>query len=214
MKKNALIAFSLALAAIGIASCGKTTKGKVTNEWKVTSYEDEETYLISDGSQHVSIISMNETTVTMTDKDTPQGGSESIDSENGVMNKHEFSIKKDGTWSWMIDATFVSGTASKNNKQEQTGTWSFMTPSKEDDFKKNERLIFNVLSSTGTETVTDNQSVIDSETYQGTYSSGENILIYTVKNSKNDRLELELVGKHESSASTISHTQKITLEKK
>lgn len=40
MKRISYYTLSIAFLAVGLGSCGKTTTGKVTNEWKVTSYQE------------------------------------------------------------------------------------------------------------------------------------------------------------------------------
>jgi len=214
MKKIACIVLSSVFLAGGIVSCGKTTRGKVTDDWKGTAYEDQEIYLNSNGNQLIDIIKLDESTASMITMTTPSGGSTSTDSKNGVVNKHEFAIKKDGTWSWIMDVTLTEGTAAQNYLVEQSGTWSFVGTTKGDSYKKNERILMNILLSRATETLTDNQQVIDTDISQNTFTTGQRVDIYTITTSSKEKLELELEARNESDGNTITHSRKITLEKK
>lgn len=218
MKRISIYTLSIVFLAIGIASCAKSTKGKVSNEWKVTSLEDVQTSVNSNNDHSTSTISMTETTVTNTDVYTPAAGPSSTDSETGTINKNEFIIKKDGTWSWLIDVTFLNGSSTTNQVVNRTGTWSFIGKTKGDDFKKNERVLFNILSSVVTETSTVNQVVVDSDTDYVTYGTGNNTMIYTITESKRDKLEMEMESKYVvtqgATMNSSSTSRKIILEKK
>ncbi len=206
------------MIVFGITSCAKTTKGKMINEWKITSFENSETYVSTLGDKHTSIYSMTDQTVTDKTVLEPASGPSSTSSETGTVNKHELAIKKDGTWSWTIDVTFVDGNKTNNETMIRSGTWSFIGQTKGDDFKKNERVLFNVLEMTTRETETVDQSVTYDETGKETYSTGQTTMVYTVTESKNKKLEMELESKkassHDTNTSSLSVSQKIVLEAK
>lgn len=195
MRKIVSYALSTAFLAAGITACAKSTKGKVTNEWKVVSYVKTESY--SDPDQDYSNNStMNLTETSFTQQNSSVDGSLAVSSTyNGSVNLHELTIKKDGTWSWKRDMTYDYGNGDGNKiVDEQAGTWTFVGKTKGDDFKKNERLLFNILSETRTSSQIDNQAVVNQFSSNETYLAGENILIYTIKESSQKEMLLESVN--------------------
>ncbi|MNJ85817.1 hypothetical protein D3C87_32970 [compost metagenome] len=219
MKRISIYTLSTAfLILFGITSCGKTTKGKMTNEWKVTSFRSVETVVNIFNDKYTSTFWTRDNTVIDETVSEPSGGAPSTQSETGTVNTHDFTIKKDGTWSWTIDATFVSGNISTNTSRVQSGTWSFVGKTKGDDFEKNERVLFNVLSVTTTEIETMNQAVVNNYTHTITFATGENSMVYTVTESKKDLLEMEMEEKkvytEGAKVSTTTLSQKIALQGK
>lgn len=219
MKRISVYTISAVLLAVsGITSCAKTTKGKMTNEWKITSFENTETYVNSMGSKQTSIYSMTDMVVTDKTILEPVAGSSSTSSETGTVNKHELTIKKDGTWSWTVDVSFVDGNKTRNESVVRSGTWSFIGKTEGDDFEKNERVLFNVLEMNGSEIETTNQQVTYNDSSKETYSTGKNTMVYTITESKNKKLEMELESKKvysdDSNSTSLSVSQKIVLEKK
>ena len=222
MKKIVFSFLSIALLA-GVSSCGKTTKGKMSNDWKVTSYEETATYVDADGDKNVNTISANESTITSTSVTTPSGGTSTTNTQTGTINEHTLTMKKDGTWIWIRNMSTSVGTSNNsivtNNISETSGTWSFVGKSKDEDFKKNERILFNVLKSKNTSTETLNQTTqISSYSNTNTYLTGENVMIYTVTESKKKELTLEIEENSSntqgSDVSTNSRTAKVTLKEK
>lgn len=219
MKRNSIYVLSTALLIVfGITSCAKTTKGKMTNEWKVTSFENVETNVNTLGTKYVYTYSMTDQTVTDQTVTEPATGPSSTSTETGTVNKNELTIKKDGTWSWTMDVTFVDGNKTSNETMVRSGTWSFIGKTKGDDFQKNERVLFNVLEMNTTETETTNQVLTYDEKGKETYSTGKNTMVYTITKSENKKLEMELESKKvysdDSNGSSTSVSQKITLEGK
>jgi hypothetical protein len=195
MRKIVSYALSTMFLAAGMAACAKSTKGKVANEWKVVSYVKTESY--SDPDQNYSNSSaMNLTETSFTQQSTSTNGGMSVNNNySGSVNEHELIIKKDGTWSWKRDMTYDYGNGDGNKTiDEQTGTWTFVGKTKGDDFKKNERLLFNILSETRTSSQITNQVVVNQFASNKTYLAGENVLIYTIKESKRKEMELESVN--------------------
>ncbi|MEO9257646.1 MAG: hypothetical protein ABI207_04645, partial [Crocinitomicaceae bacterium] len=98
----------------------------------------------------------------------------------------------------------------------QSGTWSFIKPSKGDDFKEKERVIFNILVSnmTTTTTISDgiNQNVSTDASNQ-TYLVGEETRVYTVIESTKDKLSLSVDYENANfdSSSQITSTEKFHL---
>lgn len=218
MKRISIIILGTLFLTVGISACGKTTKGKASNEWKVTSMQSVDTYENPDGNKHVSTFAMTETTITETDEYYYPTAPSNTESQSGVVNANEFIIKKDGTWSWIIDGTYPTSDGTSQQRLEQSGTWSFLDRTKGDDFKKNERVLFNVLSAKVHEIVIENGVVVDDYTDDLTYTTGKSTMIYTVIDSKKDKLELESdaknVSNQNSSLNTISTYRKIVLEAK
>ena len=195
MKKIISYSFSLALLAVVMTSCAKSTKGKVTNEWKVVSYLENDSFTNQGGQSGSTITNMTETTYTK-QFSTSFNGVAIVDENSGIVNLHELLLKKDGTWALNRDFTehYENGASSKV-VFEQTGTWTFVGKTKGDDFKKNERLLFNVLTEKKNSVYTNDEQVVVSQfTSNDTYLTGELVLIYTIKESKNKELELELVN--------------------
>jgi hypothetical protein len=190
MKKIILITLSLTFI-VGITSCGKTTKRKLVNDWRVTS-SLEETEYTSNGDHSTNTTTIAENEVTTSTVYDPSTGPTTTNSATGSVLINEFIIQKDGTWSLVREISFQGGTSSSNNRMEQSGTWSFLKNNKSDDFKKNERVHFNVLKSKSLETVSLSGSVVNSNSYEETYLTGEKVLVYTIKESKKDQLEMEM----------------------
>lgn len=218
MKRIFIAIFTLAL--VGITACGKTTNRKVTNEWKVTSMESIENNINSSGDKHISTFSVNGNTVTDKNDDYPSNGVSSSTVRTGTMNTNELTIKKDGTWTWTMSATYPgdNGNSSYTEMVDQSGTWSFLTKSKGDDFKKNERLVFNILAAKIRDIEVENGVTVQDDKEELVYSTGKYTTIYTVKESKNNRLELELetqnVATQNSFESSSSTSRTMTLESK
>ncbi len=194
MKKIINYVLSLAFLAFAMASCAKSTKGKVTNEWKIVSYLENDSFSNQGGQSGSTITNMTETTYTQ-EFTNSNGGNTVVNSNSGTVNTHELILKKDGTWSLNKDLTQDNGNGYSNKSiYEQTGTWTFVGKTKGDDFKKNERLLFNVLSAKRTSIGMNNQVVFSQFASNDTYLTGELVLIYTIKESSQKEMELELVN--------------------
>ncbi len=163
MKKLFILGLSVAMIA-GASSCKKTSKGKVSNEWTVSSYKSMDTW--SDGTTVENI--KDATTYTNTTKGTISG----VSYENimkGTIATNTMTISKDGTWSSMSKYTegTANGTAIPNPEtttEEYSGTWSFIGKNKTGEFKKNERIMFVVLESSTTDSNgTDKETTTDLE---------------------------------------------------
>ncbi|MNR42787.1 hypothetical protein D3C85_1613410 [compost metagenome] len=94
-----------------------------------------------------------------------------------------------------------------------------MGKTKGDDFKKNERLLFNVLNKKESSLNIVDNVVVSDDLSNTTFLAGENMQIYTIKESKKKELQLELESNFvsESSSSGVNKeegTLKITLKEK
>lgn len=179
---------SIALVTIGMTSCGKSSKGKMANEWQVESYTESQSGTNSDGSSYSSSSSLTETTVSNTYSYT-QSGNTLTSSTDGTVQTHTFTIEKDGTWKWIKNMTYEPGPNEMTVQNELSGSWSFVGKNKEDGFKKNERILFNVLSSKSTTVQT---SVQEEQIENNTYLAGERVMIFTITESKGKEATLEM----------------------
>lgn len=213
MKKKLIYFTSLLVIASVAISCGKTNKRKLSNDWTVSSmyqevefksYEDSEDYkenresesttTIEDGKYVYKWSFDNESSFYVPGIDDWQTNTNSgDDKEEGDVLVYDFKITKDGNW----ERHFVLKQEGPNNstiemEQKETGTWSFVKKSEE--FIKNERVLFNVLTAEETHTFTDEdgESNVDKESW--TYKSGENTNVYVVKESTKDELSLMMEG--------------------
>ncbi len=182
----------IAFIAISIASCGKTTKGKITNEWRVVSYTEETV----DG----------DTSYTISAADAPA-------------TPNNLTIDKDGTWTWKSGYTasgYIFGGSvyiTNTTTTTQNGTWSFIGKTKGDDFEKNERLMFTILSESTVKSQTSGSPMFPDTTVttSQTYLTGEKVMIYTVTKSTKKDLELKSESSHFNSTDGQTYSKKITV---
>lgn len=187
MKKIFYYTLCLAFCVPAITSCKKSTKGKMVNEWRVKTYKET----------------------------TPNGIFIMSDSPN------EISIKKDGTWTWNREykstALLFGGSiyATNASTTQQSGTWSFVGKTKGDVFKKNERVIFNILfeETIDKHTYSPNNAVFQDNTEytSNTYLVGEKVVIYTVAESTRKELKLTSESSHYNSSQDTVVSKKIEL---
>lgn len=206
MNKSIIYGLGIVFLGFGLNSCGKTTKRKITNDWKIVSLEEERK-----GSSVVSTeedywkTDMTETTVYRYSKYTLTGvdGLYTYAYETtGEVKENKMSIKKDGTWQWTQELSYDWNSSENDTyKKDLSGTWSFVSKTKGDDFKKNERIIFNILLNKTSTIQTQNQQVYNDYTEENTFLTGENTMIFTVKESKKKELQLEM-----ESATNTSYT--------
>ncbi len=162
MRKIVSYALSVAFLAAGLISCAKSTKGKVTNEWKVVSYLKTESNTNQQSAfSHTSTLNMTENSLTMQHVSVDDGMTVTSN-YTGTVNAFHLTISKDGTWSSNEDLTYDLGNGDEQrNVNEKSGTWSFVGKTKGDDFKKNERILFNVLTHKLTANQIHNQTVVN-----------------------------------------------------
>lgn len=219
MRKITVCILTLVFLAVGAVSCAKSNKNKVTNEWKVVSYEKTDDYTGSQGSTNSTKMSMNESSFTLRNVAMTNGVVDMDHTSGGSVNSHELSVKKDGTWSWIQDITYVYDNGSSRKLVKETGTWSFVRKTKGDDFKKNERILFNVSTENVFTNQISGQVVVSENSTNKTFLTGENIRIYTITESKRKELQLELDSKvvaevDSGGENTDNERVKITLKEK
>jgi hypothetical protein len=216
--KKTIYTLSIAFLALGISACAKSTKGRLTNDWKVVSSQQENKTVNQSGDVTTESIFMTAVAVTHSSSFIPATGTGYTSSIQGNVKANTISIKKDGTWIWNQELSFDDLSGNLTKTLEQSGTWSFAGKTKGDDFKKNERVIFNVLSDKLRTVQTVNQSVVTDYTDAKTSLTGEDYMIFTVEESKNKKLQLNLDESRSSKFGSNSASQakklNMTLEQK
>jgi hypothetical protein len=202
MKKHTFYGFVMAFLAIVVVSCGKSNSRKITNDWTIVSSEQEQTGIDEDGDKTYTHTSFTETTISTHSEYTPVGGVTTAQESSGKVSANTISIKKDGTWIWNQEWSYEieqgGSVLNTNIKTIQSGTWNFVAKTKGDDFKKNERIAFNILKESKSTFQTQDQVMVTSNGSEITFLAGENMLIYTIVESKNKELELKLEKNSES----------------
>lgn len=218
MKKIILSTLSIALLAGGISSCGKSTKGKMSNEWTIDSYEVKEVDTQSNGDVTTTTTTFTGTTVTRTETDSPSGQSSTTTTESGTVSQADYTIEKDGTWKMTVTYSFTSNpttgiTIVSDNTQTTSGTWAFVGKNKEEDFKKNERVLFNTLQSTNSQinkTTIGNNTTTSTASDATSYMTGENVTIYTITESKAKELQLTSEAKQSGTSNNSTNSYGVT----
>ena len=228
MKRLFILGFSAALIAGGVSSCKKTSKGKMSNEWTVSTMKTESTSVSSNGDKTVTTVAIDGTSGTRSTVFTISGTSTTTN-KTAAVTEMSYTIEKDGTWKSVNDikwtTTFTGGSSSDATKTTTSGTWSFLSKNKSGDFKKNERVVFNTLSeesATVSSTTIGGSTSSSNSSDKDTYAEGENIVTYLVVESKGKELQLQADSKGTSSStsggttSTNSNegTQSMTLVQK
>lgn len=217
--RNTLYTLCMAFLAAGIASCGKSTTSKITNNWTIVSSEKEQTEVYENGDKDYTRNSFTETTVVNHYEYTPSGGTIEVQENSGKVVSNTIEIKKDGTWIWnqelSYDTDFGGNTSNTTTKSIQSGTWNFLGKSKGDDFKKNERIALNILEENSSVIQTMN-GVSENSNSSTTFLAGENMLIYTIVESKKKELEMKLEknyqSTHDGEVSSVKINQTISLK--
>ncbi|WP_343636192.1 hypothetical protein [Fluviicola sp.] len=184
----------------------------MANEWKVTEYNSTETDTQSNGDKTVYTTTMTESNYTYTTAST-SNGSTTTTTSTATVNMNEMTIEKDGTWTSTRDISSTSNGITQKLTTTTSGTWAFVGKTKGDEFKKNERVMFNTLSETNTQVVSFGGSS-QTTTSTDTYMTGENVMIYTVTESKGKELalEAEMGNSSTTGSSTNSTSGKTTIK--
>lgn len=188
MKKVVILGISAILFAGGVSSCKKTSKGKVSNDWKINKMELTNAY--EDGTKDETKI--DGTSGTQVDSNG--------DSYTISVGKMTWSIKKDGSWTRESDLTYNGeNNYKKHVVSTEEGTWSFLGKNKDQKFKKNELIVFTTTKSTFEKTVTQTvlgQTTTTDDTSVDNYETGGVAYAYRVIDSKKKELHLALEGKY------------------
>jgi len=198
MKKLMVYGLSVIFIAGSVASCKKSSKGKMDNEWKASSYNMTSNSTSGGGtSTQTTINSEDGASIKRTVVTTPLGMNPITVVTNGVIDDFSYVISKDGTWSSIYNITYTTTNAPvvtiEKIENTNSGTWDFLGGVGE--FKKNERIVFNTLSKNEitTTTTTNNGTPVGSPIISGdvvTYADGEMSMIYTIVESKKKELQL------------------------
>lgn len=192
MRTTSIYLLSGLVLLVGLSACAKSTKRKVANEWKVTSFTEQGSS-VSDGDKTTSTRTITESTITSSTLYEPAAGPSYTTEESGVVKLNDFTINTDGTWSTIQEFVYsYSGGVTTEVHIERSGTWSFLAKTKGDDFKKNERILFNVLKMNSISVQKTNGIVTDQESSGTVNLTGKETEVYTVTKSKKDQLELEM----------------------
>jgi carbohydrate-selective porin OprB len=208
MKKVFILGLSAVVLAGGVISCGKTTKGKMANEWTVSAYDLNDVTTYSDGDKSTSTQVLAGNALNSTEVYAPNGGSASTSTSTMTVNEWSYTIDKDGTWSSVsnttstgLDSTFNITTfeydtyvVTENEVTNMSGVYNFVGKSKTEEFKKNERVLFNTLASTSVSTRTEGGDAAVVTTDEVTLIAGDYITVYTVVESKGKELSLEVLS--------------------
>lgn len=217
MKKLIFSVMSVALVAGTMTSCGKSSVGKMSNDWKVTSYSDKTSTTQGNGDVNSDSEVGTATTYTKTSSST-SGGTTMSDVTDGTINENTMTIEKDGTWK-SVKTTTTTSTSSPFTGVTTTstdvvtintsGTWSFVGKNKTDEFKTNERVVFNTLAGSWTDngtsvTTAGGSTTTTTSTDSGSdnYKVGENAKIWTITESTAKSLKLS-----SETGGSYSHTQ-------
>ena len=202
MKKTFILLFVAALGAGTMSSCKKSNKGKLSGEWTVASIS--ETDASTSGNPSVTnttvVSSADGAALSIVSSSSAAGSTDATNT--GVINAATWNIEKDGTWSRTMDVT-LSGTETgytwtSSEAETTTGTWSFVGKDKSADFKRNDRVVFNTLTSaTGysdSYTVTGGSAVTSTSSDSYSWQTGENQATYVITESKKKELTLTQEG--------------------
>lgn len=192
MKKGLLATINVALLSVLLVSCGKTTKGKLVGEYDVVSLNYSSVYT-SPNYKEVTSESFANGIYAYSYQEYEDGELDYSNTKDGKVESHTFTIKKDGTWERKLNYHLDYSSDFKTVFTiSESGTWSFMTKNKSDEFKKNERVIFNVTSSYYKESDVETGEVVWMDEDIDSYKSGYQVRVYRVIESKKGELELEL----------------------
>lgn len=202
MKKTLILLFVAALGAGTMSSCKKSNKGKLSGEWTIASLSSTSTNTSGNPSttSTTAISSTDGASISIVSSSTAAGSTTTT--QNGTVNTATWTIEKDGTWSMTMDVTFSGSetgyTWTSSEAETTTGTWSFVGKDKSADFKRNDRVIFNTLTSASSYsdsyTVTGGSAVVSTSSDSYSWATGENQATYVITESKKKELTLTQEG--------------------
>lgn len=150
MKKLFLNILGFVLVIGTMTSCGKTTKGKFTNEWNVTAVDY--SYVYNDSYNNGG------TTDSGSESSSVNGSQINYSNPNktGKISSFKITIDKDGSWKEELvyteteniddyQSTGEPAVIEKNTNIKTNGTWNLLGKNKSKDLKKNEVVVFSNL---------------------------------------------------------------------
>ncbi len=183
MKKAIILGMSVLALSVSFSSCKKTSKRKVSKDWKVSKYEN----TTSTVSENIDGESGTR---------TENGGNTSV-SKTVKVNEWTWTIDKKGTWSENKNVTYSYTSSGIQVVEEKTskvsGTWAFLSKNKSGEFKKNERIAFTILKEedhTKKTSTLNGNSTVEESSYTGNDTGYDVDVVYTVKESKGKSLVL------------------------
>lgn len=196
MKKVVIYSLSALLVAGAAMSCRKTSKGKMSNEWELENWSESNTEIDNDGDKTVTTISSDGSDYTVTEANTPNGDPTVTETQTGTLDNFSFVIDKEGNWTRELGYTLVDDdgntTTTTTYSVTEEGTWNFL--GKVDEFKKNERVVFNTTSTVTNTQVTNASggiSVTNNYSSTSSYADGEMANVMLVVESGRKELELK-----------------------
>lgn len=216
-KINLLFVFGTLM--IFFFSCGKTTRNKVSNTWKITEYHENSEYLNGHTSENGFVFSTYYTTeigdengFSRKEWDEYEGIIYPMINISGQFDKNELTIHKDGTWfsekkyenRQTEEFPAFSRTTVTQQTEKKNGTWYFIGKNQASDFKKNEKITFFTLGITTEGSTkktahyhaTNKDTILDEQhsTEHKLYPSGDNTTTYIVTESTPNLLKLKSVS--------------------
>lgn len=218
MKKLFVYGLSIALVA-GTASCKKSSKGKMSNEWNLSAMSQTSSDTDANGDTSTSTMDVADGAITMVETDA-NGDATTL---TGTVTASTWTISKDGTWTRTMDFNITSYTAGGTSfdvnmtmASTDAGTWDFLG-GVNGDFKKNERVVFNTTSSSSSQTI-EVGGTSSTDTSSDTYAEGENSEVMVIVESKGKELQMSSDAANSNtntpdggSASTTSGTSAMTV---
>ena len=202
MKKTLILLVVAALGAGTMSSCKKSNKRKLSGEWTMASMSETSTNTSGNPSTTTTttISSTDGAAISIVSSSTAAGSATTT--STGAVNSATWTIEKDGTWSMTMDVTLSGSetglTWSSSEAETTTGTWSFLGKDKSADFKRNDRVVFNTLTSASTYTdsytVTGGSTFTDNSSDSYSWATGENQATYVITESKKKELTLTQDG--------------------
>lgn len=214
-----LLGATVLSAGLMITSCGKTTKGKIDKDWKVTSYEETSVW-INESATQTETTQLDQSTVSKTYITSTEGQPTMTSTEGGKVIQHAFTIHKDGTWN-LIREYYIENMSQDTIRRytryySASGSWNFLEKGKEDGYGKRERILFQTLQDKTSNVLTfivegQPDNVVTSDVTNNTYELGDFSTIYVVEDSSRKKLSLtsESVVKTDSNFSGAHTTEKL-----
>lgn len=208
-------------------SCGKTTKGKLSHEWKVTHYK---------ATTNITSFNLDATKTEIRDQNSfriQDNGVNGLPDANikGEVIQNTFTIHKDGTWESVyirkhqVNPEDNSPTIGEFTKLfhkivKKNGIWQFVKKDKTSGFKKHERLLFTTLEKhveINNTTYIDVNNLKDTSYYSSKettqYNLGTQNKTWIVTESKQNLLQLKFESKSTETSGAETHQSHIVIEK-
>jgi len=202
MKKTLILLFVAALGAGTMSSCKKSNKGKLSGEWKIASFDMTSSNTSGDPAVTTTDVTTSTDGAAVTQVSSSTATGSTTTTTNGTIATATWTIEKDGTWTMVMDMTWSGSetgyTWSSQSVETTTGTWAFVGKNKTEDLKRNERVIFNTLtsasSSTDTFTPTGGTASTSTSSDSNSWLTGENQATYLITESKKKSLIMTQAG--------------------